>query len=89
MGVAASKDHIAVIGKQSDEVLLFDNVDGKTEVHPLKIQGMRRPWDVIPYKSSIIVSDEESGCLWKIDDWEDHFKYHTTTIFGHQQKQKK
>ena len=78
MGVAASKDHIAVIGKQSDEVLLFDNVDGKAEVHRLKIQGMKRPWDVILFKSSIIVSDEESGCLWKIDDWEDHLKYHTT-----------
>ena len=78
MGVAASKDHIAVIGKQSDEVMLFDNIDGKAEVHRLKIQGMKRPWDVISYKSSIIVSDEESGCLWKIDDWEDHLKYHTT-----------
>ena len=78
MGVAASKDHIAVIGKQSDEVLLFDNIDGKAEVQRLKIPGMKRPWDVIAYKTSIVVSDEERACLWKIDDWEDPLKYRTT-----------
>ena len=76
MGVAASKDHIAVICQQSDEVLVFDNDERKTEVHRLKISDMKRPWDVILYKSSIVVSDEESACLWKIDDWEDHLKYH-------------